>query len=146
VTQVMAGLLARGSPPSAQPSRGSPQWLLFELGLAAHSCGGSRGFAPKGLTAFPIIPSRGPSPLSRTLRARVGACQSHRRSTARGVRQEARGAVHPWPCPPTRARPRRRSPCGEKPHRENAKIGSDPPVSPPGPALKAAGHLLIYGR
>src|SRR5271155_4411959 len=55
LTTVTAGLLARGSPPIA--AFPVSQWHAGE-GLAAYSCGGSRGIARK-LTAFPFDTPKG---------------------------------------------------------------------------------------
>ena len=49
-----AGLLARGLGALPAFPRHPPQWLLEKA--TAYSCGGSRGFGRKALTAFPLGP------------------------------------------------------------------------------------------
>ena len=65
-----AGLLARGSRP-APPSRdrSSGRWR----GLAAHSCGGSRGLGHGAPTAFPLVSLREPTTRAACAKAAVGA-------------------------------------------------------------------------
>ncbi len=73
-----AGLLACGSPPASAfpPVPGSGVWKR----LAAHSCGGSRGFGEISLTAFPCAGGGSGAPTSYFwIGAGAGACNGYLR-------------------------------------------------------------------